>query len=245
MNIIKGHLPEAVKSAGIKREPDGIGTYKEKTLHSAVKFLLEPDVTCHEIRHGKLIADIENEHGIIEIQTRSFNNMRSKLEFFLKDKTVTIVYPYASVKWLMWLDPETGEISKKRKSPRKMSFFDAFYELYKIRAFLLEPNLNILLLGLELEETRLLTGWSDDRKKGSARFDRYPVSIKESLHLKTPEDYIWLIPANIPSPFTASDYAEYAKVSSRTAYSAISCLKELGVIRKIGKENRRNLYEVI
>ena len=60
----------------------------------------------------------------------------------------------------------------------------------KIKQYLPHPNLNIYLIGMEIEEIRLLNGWSKDGKKGSERFDRYPVSVKEELHIKNIDDYI-------------------------------------------------------
>ena len=178
-NIVKGTFENALRVAIQEKQIMGIGTYMEKTIHIFLKNYFEPNTEFHEMPLGKKCADISNEHGIIEIQTRSFNNLRSKLEAFLPENKVTVVYPYAAIKWLSWLDPETGEITKKRKSPRKQTVFDSFYELYKIRPYLSHPNLNVYLIGLEVEETRLLTGWSKDRKKGSTRVDRLPVKITE------------------------------------------------------------------
>lgn len=45
--------------------------------------------------------------------------MRRKLDAFLKIYPVTIVYPIPHVKWLSWIDEESGEMSPKRKSPKK------------------------------------------------------------------------------------------------------------------------------
>ena len=245
MEIIKGDFEKALNIAKSNKQLNGIGTYMEKTLHIFMKYFIEPDSTFHEISVNKKCADIFNENGIFEIQTRSFNNLRSKLESFLLENKVTIVYPYAAEKWLMWLDTETGEISKRRKSPRKLNNFDSFYELYKIKQYLSHPNLNLLFVGLEMEEIRYLNGWSKDRKKGSERMDRFPVSIKETLHIKTMDDYIWLLPANLPSPFTSGDYVKCAKVSIRVAGYALNCLESLEIIKCIGKDGRKKLYEIV
>ena len=78
---------------------------------------------------------------IIEIQTRQFNKMRNKLEAFLPLYPVTIVYPIPREKWLIWIDEDSGELSKKRKSPKKGSTYQAFKELYKIKMFLKDPNI--------------------------------------------------------------------------------------------------------
>lgn len=62
----------------------GIGTLNEKQLHCAIKFFIEPDSACHEVRIGRNVADVRNEHGILEVQTRAFNAMRKNLQIFLR-----------------------------------------------------------------------------------------------------------------------------------------------------------------
>ncbi|WMC92706.1 hypothetical protein [Kineothrix sp. MB12-C1] len=43
------------------------------------------------------------------------NKIRTKLEVFLERHPVTVVYPIPHTKWLIWIDEETGEFSKKEK----------------------------------------------------------------------------------------------------------------------------------
>lgn len=109
------------------------------------------------------MADIFNGKEIIEIQTRSFDRMRPKLERFLPLYPVTIVYPIPYCKHVFWIDEETGEISGGRKSPLKGSPYLAFKELYRIKAYLQDPNLTIRLTFLNMEEYKLLNGWSRDK----------------------------------------------------------------------------------
>ncbi|MDF2988883.1 MAG: hypothetical protein K0R50_4393, partial [Eubacterium sp.] len=100
---------------------EGIGTLGEKTLHAVLKHCFEPDESYHEIKVGSFFADILNQHGITEIQTRQWNKLRGKLKAFLPDNIVTLVYPVAYTKWLLWINEDTGEISKRRLSPKKGS----------------------------------------------------------------------------------------------------------------------------
>ncbi len=241
-SLIKGNWDNALDIASKELRCDGIGTYNEKLIHSTLKFYFEPSVLNHEIKFGRMVADIMNENGIIEIQTRAFNNMRSKLEFFLKNTPVTIVYPYPTLKWLKWLDPETGEITTRRKSPKKWTIYDSFYELYKIRNFLSNPNLHIYLIGMELEEVRILNGWSKDRKKGSERLERYPLKIIEELNIISNNDYLSFIPPLLPTEFTSADYARCAGISKRIAGYALSCLLSLNIIKRVGKIKNSYVY---
>ena len=95
----------------------GIGTYGEKTVHAVLKNYFEPYPDSHERKIGGYVADIVGEDGIIEIQTGSFERLRKKLEAFLAVRRVTVVYPIPRKKWLIRIDPKTGEQGKKRKSP--------------------------------------------------------------------------------------------------------------------------------
>lgn len=99
-------------------QENGIGTLSEKTIHSVLKHYYSPDTACHEQKVKNFVADILIENHIIEIQTRQFHKLRRKLEVYLPEYEVTIVYPVAHTKWLSWVNEETGEVSKPRKSPK-------------------------------------------------------------------------------------------------------------------------------
>lgn len=220
----------------------GIGTYKEKILHASLKRFIEPDETKHEVKIGSFVADICNENGITEIQTRSFNAMRKKLEYFLKDNTVTIVFPIPSTKWLLWVDTETGEITKKRKSPKKGTPYQAFFELYKIKPFLIHPNLKLHLIMLDLEEYRYLDGWSKDKKKGSTRCERIPVELVEEIHIDSTCDYKKLVPLSLSEEFTSADYAKETGLNKKSAAVALNVLFSVGAVKRIGRSGKGYLY---
>ena len=79
-----------------------------------------PDEDMHEIPIENFVADIFDGEAVIEIQTRSFQNMRRKLAAFLPLYPVTIVYPIPHVKWLHWMDEETGgDLSRAQNRPRR------------------------------------------------------------------------------------------------------------------------------
>lgn len=221
----------------------GIGTLSEKTVHAVLKRYLVPDENCHEIKCGRYVADILCDGEIMEIQTAGFNRLRGKLEEFLKDKDVTVVYPIPHIKWLIWIDDKTGEFSEKRRSPKKGSYYDAFYELYKIKMFLKHPNLHFRLILLDVEEYRLLNGYSADRKRGSERYDRIPVELVEDKFLNSAHDFKELVPAELCEPFTTKMFQKATKLSPKKAGVAVNVLAYLNVIKQVGKEKNAYLYE--
>lgn len=229
-------------SADISRS--GIGTYKEKTLHAVLKQYIEPDETKQEVSVGSFVADIFNQNGITEIQTRSLNAIRKKLDYFLKDNIVTVVFPMASTKWLIWIDPETGEITKQRKSPKTGLPYHAFPELYKIKQQLIHPNLKLRLILLDIKEYRFLNGWSKDKKKGSSRYERIPVDLVDEIHIECTEDYKKLIPRSLKNGFSSKDFAKAAKMNKNAASVALNVLFYVGAVKRTGKKSRCYIYEI-
>lgn len=226
------------------RPAGGIGTLSEKTLHAVLKQYIEPFEGNHETKIGPYVADIVGENGIIEIQTRSFDRLRGKLEAFLSVAVVTVVYPIPSTKWVSWVDPATGEILPRHKSPKRGSFCDAFYELYKIRSLLTHPNLRLHLLLLDMEEYRQLNGWSHDRKRGSSRYERIPTALVDERVLRCPEDYKALIPDTLEAGFTSRDFAKAAKLRLDNAQTALNVLHGVGAVERCGKQGRLFLYRL-
>lgn len=223
----------------------GIGTLKEKTVHAVLKHYYEPNEQFHEIKVGSYVADIMNNHQIIEIQTRHFNTMKQKLDAFLSHYQVTIVYPVAYIKWIRWIDEETGEISPKRKSPKTGTIYRIIPELYRIKDYLAHPNLHFIVCFLNVEESRLLNGWSKDKKKGSTRDDGIPVALVDEIHLSSLRDFHHLLPSDLPNPFTSKDYKQKAKITQKVASTGLHILHHLGVIQRIGKQGHAYLYKRI
>lgn len=221
----------------------GIGTLSEKTVHAVLKRYLVPDEKFHEIKCGRYVADILYNGEIMEIQTAGFNRLRKKLDEFLKDKDVTVVYPIPHIKWLIWIDENTGEFSQKRRSPKQGNYYEAFYELYKIKMFLKHPNLHFRLILLDVEEYRLLNGYSADKKRGSQRFDRIPVELVEDKFLNSSEDFKELVPNELCEPFTTKMFQKATKLSLKKAGVAVNVLTYLNVIKQVGKERNAYLYE--
>lgn len=227
-----------------KRIRMGIGTLQEKTVHGILKDYYAPDKDMQEIPVNGYVADIFTGTEIIEIQTANFNKMRDKLESFLPQYPVTIVYPIPHIKYLSWIDEESGECSALRKSPVKGNVYRAFYELYKIKNFLTDKNLRLCFPLLDIEEYRLLNGWSRDKKRGSCRYDRIPVAMVDEVRFERIEDYMQLIPYELAEPFTAAEFAKAVKIRKEEAQKVVHILHYIGTIEKCGKCGRAYAYQV-
>lgn len=222
----------------------GIGTLGEKTVHAVLKQYLVPKEQYHEQKCEGYVADILLEGEIMEIQTANFNTLRRKLDAFLGKYEVTIIYPIPAQKWLFWIDEETGEITKKRKSPKRGTYYQAFYELYKIKSYLPNPHLHFRFLLIDMEEYRLLNGWDEHKKKGSSRYDRIPIDIKGELMINTAEDYRFLVPDALKGAFTSKDYKRETGLVMAQAQRALNVLSYIGILEKVGKQGNNILYEL-
>ena len=227
-----------------ERASMGIGTLSEKTVHAVLKRFYEPDPEHQEIPVENFVADILRDGEIIEIQTRGFNKLRRKLDTFLKYYPVTIVYPIIHTKWLYWINEETGEITQKRKSPKKGNPYLAFKELYTIRNFLQDPNFHVRLVLMDMEEYRILNGWSKDKKRGGERFDRLPLRLEDEVVLDSARDYLQLLPLELAEEFTSADFAKLVKIPRQLAGTVLLVLWQLGLVERVGKVGNRYLYRV-
>ena len=185
-----------------------------------------------------------SETGIIEIQTRSFYKLIKKLDCFLEFCDVTVVTALPAVKYLSWLDPETGEFTNRRKSPHKATIYDAIHELYSIKYALDNPRMHLRLLLLEVEDIRYLNGWSKNRKRGSSRCDRIPIDIIDEIEFNCVDDYRQFIPENLPEMFTSNDFTKAANISRDTAQTTLNILSYLELVDKVGKIGNSFIYAV-
>lgn len=224
-------------------EHNGIGTLSEKTIHSVLKYYFAPDLCHQEQKVHRFVADILYDDQIIEIQTRNFNTLRKKLDVFLPEHKVTIVYPVTHIKWLCWVNEETGEVSKPRKSPKVGSPIVIFPELYRIKSYLNHPNLSLHIMLLDVEEYRLLNGWSQDKKKGSSRNDGIPVNLAGEVIIREMKDYVQLLPEQLPEQFSTKDYKKAAHVSQGCAWTALNILSHVNVIQQIGKRGNLMIFK--
>lgn len=240
---------EAFEQAKLKvllkqHDPHGFGTLQEKTVHAVMKLYYEPNEDYHEVPIEGYTADIYTGDQIIEIQNGNFNRLRDKLQAFLPLYPVMVVLPIPHSKWLIWMDEESGELSNRRKSPVTGSVYHAFPELYKIKKVLDHPNLSFSFPLIDIDEYRLLNGWSRDRKKGSERYDRMPLGLYDEIRFERKEDFVQVIPYELEDAFTVKEFAKAARIHRDLAQITLHILYHMQLVERVGKRGREYLYEV-
>ena len=93
-----------------------------------------------------------------------------------------------------------------------------------------------------MEEYRLLNGWSRDKKRGSTRFDRLPVSLLGEVWVRSPQEYGKLLPPGLPVPFTSRELGKAVGLSPKKATLAAHVLRKLGAISQQGRRGNAFLY---
>lgn len=223
-----------------------IGVLQEKPLHATLKWWLDDNPAHHEIPlPGGKVADIYDGVTVTEVQTGSFTPLRKKLEVLLPDYPVTVVHPLVRRKYLTWIDPDTGETTPARKSPRVGSFADGGKQLIYILPLLSHPNLTVRLVLIDAEEQRLADGWGNGGKRGSHRAVLLPLSVEGVLDLTCPADYAALIPATLPQRFTAAQFGKAAKMQGRHLGGTLKVLLDRGVLKRETKEGNAWVYEKV
>lgn len=233
------------KIIGADRQRLGIGTLSEKTVHAVLKNYYAPNEDDHEIPIENFVADIYTGEEIIEIQTRHFNKMREKLNAFLPLYPVTICYPVPREKYLIWIDPESGELSNRRKSPVKGNEYLIFPELYKIKFFLKDPNIHFRIVLMDMDEYKLLDGWGKNKHNNSSKFDRIPTALIDEIEIDCPEDYMRFVPYDLPEQFTAKEFAKAAHIQTSLAGTVLNILFYVGTVNRVGKIGNSFLYNTV
>ena len=224
------------------RLSQGIGTLGEKSVHAVLKEYFDPRFDRHEVPVGPYVADVCNEQGFFEIQTRDFARLREKLAYFLDRAPVTVVFPVAAVKWVIWLD-EDGTALPRHRTPRKLNARAILPELYKIKPLLGREGLRFCVMVMEVEDYRLRDGRGEDRKKGATKFDRIPVALLEEVWLEIPSDFLKLVPEELPETFTAKEFSKVGKLSLSGTRAGLNVLHHMGVLERVGKQGNAYIYK--
>ena len=219
-----------------------IGEYQEKAIHFILKNYFENDNALMEVKLDGMIVDIYNEEGIIEIQTKSFDRLRNKLEKFLDKYPLTIVYPLINSKRITWLNSENNA-DYNRKSPLHMNVFNSFKELYKIKNYLKHKNLHFCFVFLNVIEIKNLDGYGKDKKKKASSLNKLPIDIEKILYFDSFEDFKNIFDGT-ENEFTSRDLSKMKKVKLRDAQVALTVLNYLEIVERIGKQERSYVYKV-
>ena len=221
----------------------GIGLLNEKPLHASLKQWYARPGDRFEVAVDGFVIDIVRDDVLIEIQTRNFSSIKTKLTNLVRAHRVRLIYPIVQEKWIIRTATDDHGRVIRRKSPWRGRWEDLFREMVSIPELLSNPNFSLEVLLIKQEERRRYEGRRQWRRGGWAIEDRRLLEVSGQRVFREPADWRGCLPPGLAS-FTASDLATAMKLRSDLAQKMAYCLRNGGVIELAGKQGRANLYRV-
>jgi hypothetical protein len=223
-------------------EESGINIENENSLHSSLKkWFSEPNDRL-EAKVGKYIVDILRGDQIIEVQTRNFASIRSKLWSLVKNHPVTLIHPIASEKWLVYL-ADGGIVSERRKSSKRGKPENIFQEIMYIPNIINHHNFSLLLVMTKEEEIRKRDGKGAWRRKRISIKDRMLLDVEDTMEFHQCIDFLQFLPSELENPFTNKELASVSGMRMRDVYKMTWSLRKMGALRVTGKKGNAFLME--
>jgi len=215
----------------------------EYSLHSAIKNWCSLPGDKFEVRIDDFIVDIVRDLLLIEIQTKNFSAIKKKLTKLLENHKVRLVYPIPQQKWIVHVT-ESGEIVRRRKSPKKGILFDLFYELVRTPTLIKKENFSLEVLMIEEEEVRCNDGKGSWRRRGVSIKDRRLMNVHSKVLFRNEKDFLNFLPSDLTKLFTNRTLAKLSGVSTNLARKITYCLRKMGTITTAGKKGKELIFEV-
>ena len=219
-----------------------IGTLNEKPLHEALKRWYARPGDIFEVPVDGFVIDIVRGDRLIEIQTWNFSAIKRKLEKLLVNHCVRLVYPIPREKWIVKLAVDGNGPAGRRKSPKRGTYEQVFYELVRIPELLKNPNFSIELLLMDEEEVRRYDGVRGWRRRGWVTEERKLLQVVDSRILSSQADMYAFIPEAVGETFTVADISRAIGCSRRLAQKMVYCLRALGCVAPVGKKVNAIMY---
>lgn len=221
-----------------------LSTFREGSLHAALKDLYARPADRVEEIVGGYVVDVVRDDELVEIQTSSFASAARKLRRLVEDRRLALVHPIAFERWIVHVDPD-GVVTGRRRSPKRGQHLDLFEELVAFPELMAHPNFRIELVMVREEEIRgpIPAGVRYRRPRQWWRLDRRLLDVVEIVRVDTPGDLLELLPAGVPDQFTSADIATASGRPKRLAMRTAYCLQRAGATHCTGRFGRLHLYE--
>jgi len=219
-----------------------IGMKNESSLHRSLKYSYAEPGKTETTRAGYVCDAIGAENEAIEIQTGNFIGLKKKIPVLAKNGKVRLVYPVIVKKTLELYDTK-GKLLSRRKSPKKGSAWDIFYELIYTPEFLKIRALTIEIIPVDAIERRINDGKGSWRRKGVSIKDRILENRREGIVLRKKSDWKrYFLP--IKGECSVKTLALAANISPDISRRALYTLEKAGFLQKLHKEGRSWIYRI-
>ena len=96
---------------------------------------------------------------------------------------------------------------------------------------------------MDMEEYRMLDGYGKDKKVRATKCDKFPLKLVAEYDIESPQDYMMLLPAELPDTFTTKDFAKLTKIPVSLAQTTLLLLSEQKIVLRTGKQGNAYIYE--
>jgi hypothetical protein len=209
----------------------------EHSLHADIKNWYSAPGDHLETKVDGFIIDIVRGSLLIEVQTGNFFAIKEKLTSLLDTRRVRLVHPIPERKYLVHIDT-SGEVIRRRKSPKRGKLVDLFSELVSIPSLIRADNFSIEVLMVEEEETRCNDGKGSWRRRGVSIRDKKLLCVTDRVLFRNANDFHRFLPRDLNVRFTNKKLARKAGISISLARKITYCLRKMGAISKTGKRGK-------
>ena len=220
----------------------GIGELRERSLHAQLKEWYANPRDRVEVPVDGYVIDLVRRGTLIEIQTRNFWAMKTKLESLLPHHRLRLVHPIAQEKWIVTTDA-AGEVLRRTRSPKRGGYLDLFRELVRLPTIVDHPNLALEALLVKVVELRCSDGNGSWRRKGVSVRDTQLLEVRAIRRFRRGADLAALLPRALGELFTNATLATTCHIHPSLASKATYTLRRLGALRVAGKAGRAHLFQ--
>jgi hypothetical protein len=221
-----------------------IGLLNEKPLHASLKQWYAQPGDRFEVPVDGFVIDIVRDNVLLEIQTRHFGAIKSKLATLVDSHQVRLIYPIAHEKWIVQSPGGGNAFGTRRKSPKRGRVEDLFRELVAIPHLLSQQNFSLEVLMTREEERRRFDRRRRWRTGGWVTEERRLLDVVDRRVFDGPASWLALLPV-FSEPFTSRDLAQALGVRLDLAQKMTYSMRQAGLLQPLGKRGNATLYGVV
>ena len=225
-------------------ERSGINLYSERSLHDQVKRLLAgPGDRIEAAVGGRVVDLLRSDGSVVEVQTRHLYALLPKVRALAgRGIPVRVVHPIPESLEIRRRDPDSGRIVSTRKSPKRGDIWTLFDELVKAPNLISLPGVAVEVLLVRATEIRVRDGTGSWRRRGDRTEDRFLDEIVGARSWESREDWLSLIPRDLPEPWNSETLGEALGIAPTRARKVLYSMARAGLLREEGRAGRRKLY---
>ncbi len=188
------------------------------------------------------IVDIHRGDLIIEVQTANFSAIARKIRDLVTRHRIRLVHPIPRDLWIVKMPRTPSDDATRRKSPKHLDVVDVFGELVSFPELIAHENFHLDVVLTAEESVWSFDGPARWRRRGWVTVERRLIEIYKTVSLHNRADFESLIPKGLPEEFVTSDIADALGRPRHLAQQVAYCLRNGGLIEKVGSRGNAIVY---